>query len=507
MSDIDSSNSIGSQVLYPIKRPLPADLNNAQFDDLVDMAILRICDAAIGFEQPPPRLFPMAETIQGTYYTYEDWEVHGNMESEMGRMSYMFKKLPERGIPDSFLSTLKLLLSSDQVLKSWNLVKSQLLKQINAEICGIGLGMLKQKLTTTKYTRKADFITIPMECRSGKRGSTYASELWNRALNEIAFFAAGGNLKYAREFLEISALLRDPLGGLKKPFDKATNLFIRMMKFLSDFSQTSLHRQLTLVNWRHAAAQASHEAIFLASPLLEDISYIHFTCHQQLPYAYVTLDELPRSEFSNPLHVLHMIEEILNSKGPQGDDFSVVPIAVASYPSLSKGPDQLQPVIIDGNHRATAIMTLRLFAEHPLAVTTGSLHKALDIFCNDHGLGQKWTVDLASVIKLLHESTYYIGLVKERAVDVQYFRQVQRIPALVVEEDHFHTACLQRPGYKTRPRLLLPIHQALYNDDMLGFAFPQSGQVHGRAMGFKRLPLVRSSGNENISNPSYSTER
>ena len=72
MSDSDVSSSTESQVLYPIKRALPADLNHAKFEDLVDIAVLRICDAAIGFEQPPTRLFPMAETVKGAYYTYED---------------------------------------------------------------------------------------------------------------------------------------------------------------------------------------------------------------------------------------------------------------------------------------------------------------------------------------------------------------------------------------------------------------------------------------------------
>lgn len=493
-------------MLYPIRRALPADLNHAKFEDLVDMAILRICDAAIGFEQPPPRLFPMAETVQGTYYTYEDWETHGNMELEMGRTSYMLSKLPERGIPDALLCTLMPVISSDQVLKTWKLVLIQLLDHIDEEIRGVKLSMIRQKSQTAGYNRKSDFMVTPMEYRTGNEASKYGSELWERSLHEIAFSAAKGNFEHVREFLQISAFLRDPLGGLKKPFDKAISIFTQMMTFLADFSQTSLDRPITQLGWRYAAAQASQEAIFLVSPLLEDISYVHFTCHQQLPYAYVRLDQLPRSEFSKPLHVLQMIEDILISKSPQSrDNFSVAPVAVASYPSLSEGSYRLQSVIIDGNHRATAIMVLRLFAEYPLAVTTEDFYDMLHKFCYEHGLGRKWNVDLADVIEHLHDSAYYTTLVKDRALDVQQFREIEQIPALVVEEDNFHTACLQRPGYKTRPRLLLPIHQAIYNDDKLGFAFPQSGQVHGRTMGFKSLPLIRSPGNERVQKFLYST--
>ncbi|KAG8525202.1 uncharacterized protein KY384_008846 [Bacidia gigantensis] len=147
-------------------------------------------------------------------------------------------------------------------------------------------------------------------------------------------------------------------------------------------------------------------------------------------------------------------------------------------------------VIIDGNHRATATMVLRLIAERPTALTTPDHAVELDAFCTSHGLGLKWKVDLAEVLAAIRGSRC-AALVWSKMGLVERFRDVQTIPALVVREDHFHTACQQRPALEGRPRLLLPIHQALYNDEKLSLAFPQAGQVHGRAVGFKAMPLVK----------------
>ncbi|KAK1143467.1 hypothetical protein N8T08_006273 [Aspergillus melleus] len=243
-----------------------------------------------------------------------------------------------------------------------------------------------------------------------------------------------------------------------------------------------------------AVAQAAQEALFLSDPLLENIDFVHFSGHQQLPYVYVALNQLPRSEFSIPSHVLHIIEEMLTSAEQSAlHKCEIAPISVASYPSLPLGKGKHTTVIIDGNHRATATMVLRLIALEPVVLKTQDPGDVLSSFCADHGLSLKWKIDLADVLAAIRDSPCST-LIRAKMHLVRNFRTVETIPALVVREDNFFTACQQRPALGNRPRLLLPIHQAIYNDEKLKFAFPQSGQVHGRAVGFKPMPLLHSPG-------------
>lgn len=479
------------RTVSPKRRFLPPDIATPRFGDLVDLALLRVYDAASSLEVRPPRLFPTVETVFGKYHAQDDWPIHGDLETEMGRLGYMLSNLPERGIPTSCTATIRLVLSSAPVLPAWKQTLPQLKNQIAEEIRWVIHQMQKQHRLKMSCYQKSGFIAIPVDYRTDTAASGYAIQLCERSLSEIVVQVSNGHFEQAKAFLQIFTFLKDPLGGLESVFDKAVDLFAYMMASLASSARQTPGFPVNRAGWHAAAAQAAQEALFLASPLLEHIDYIHFTGHQQLPYVYVSLDQLPRSEFSIPEHVLRIIEEILNIESSQIEgSCPIAPISVSSYPALPFEHGKQMTVIIDGNHRATATMVLRLIAEHQVAWTTKEPGEVLDAFCTDHALGPKWKVDLAEVLETLRGS-HCAALVQRKMDLVENFRNVNTIPALVVREDNFHTVCQQRPALGNRPRLLLPIHQALYNDEKLNFAFPQAGQVHGRAIGFKPMPLIR----------------
>ncbi|KAL8767044.1 MAG: hypothetical protein Q9209_006338 [Squamulea sp. 1 TL-2023] len=488
---IRSQRKSRSHKVSPATRLLPPDNAHPKFKDLVDLALLRVSDAATILETRPPRLFPTTETVFASYYTHDDWLIHGDLETELGRMRHMLLNLPERGMPTTCITPVRSVLSSGSVLNAWERMLPRLKTKISGETQWVTTMMRNQQRSSNSYHQKSTFVTIPIDYRTDAAASGYGLQLWETSLSEFAAQVSNGYVHQAKAFLQIFAYLKDPLGGLQSVSDKAVSLFAFMMTFLASSACQIAGRSLIPTTWQAAVAQAAQEALFLACPLLETISYIHFTGHQQLPYVYVELDQLPRSEFSIPEHVLHIVEEILTMEFP-GNEGScpIAPISISTYPALPLEQGKQMTVIIDGNHRATATMVLRMIAEYPVALNTREWGEVLDAFCTDHGLGAKWKVDLAEVVGKLNES-HFVQLLCSKMELVQRFRNVRTIPALVVREDHFHTACQQRPALEHRPRLLLPIHQALYNDEELSLAFPQAGQVHGCAVGFKAMPLIQ----------------
>ncbi|KAI9044049.1 uncharacterized protein KD926_001871 [Aspergillus affinis] len=480
-----NKGSGAEHTLLPASRLMPPDLSSPTFDDLLHLALFRVCDAALCLDTRPPRLFPTAETVFGRYFTVDDWRMHGDLETAMGRMNYMLSDLPERGVPASCHPAISSVLSSSSVLATWRKFVHRLECHAKEESEWI-IGQMQSQQSNSTHFAKSDFITAPVDYRTIPSASEHAMALWHRSLSEIALQVSQDHFEDAKSFLQIFAFLKDPLGGLESNFERAVPLFVYLM--------ASLDRGLlALSNSFAAVAQAAQEALFLSDPLLENVNYVHFSGHQQLPYVYVALNQLPRSEFSIPGHVLHIIEEMLASAEQSAfQTCEIAPISVASYPSLPIGQGKHTTVIIDGNHRATATMVLRLIAMHPVVLKTQNADDVLSAFCADHGLSLKWKIDLADVLAAIRDSPC-CTLIRAKMHLVQNFRTVDTIPALVVREDNFFTACQQRPALRDRPRLLLPIHQALYNDEKLKFAFPQAGQVHGRAVGFKPMPLLHSS--------------
>lgn len=475
-------------IVRPVKRRLLCDLIAPKFEDLVDLGLLRVVDAAFPGAEHPPRLFATAETVLGRFFTRDDWLEYGNLETEMGRMRYMFSELPERGIPTAFLGLVCAILSSGSVLNAWQEAESQIYEIAECEIKWILSEMRRQQATRhTPQNRKSSCLATPVDYRADSSLKYIAPLLWKRALAEIITQTSKRQFHRVGEFLQIFAFLKDPLGGIPSIGHSAKEIFNYLMDSLAN---SRLH--LSTTQWFAAAAQSAQEAIFLATPLLQDVEYIHFHGHQQLPYAYVELDSLSRSEFSISTHVVRIIEEILDDEGLKkgAGRCRIAPIAVAMYPALPPNQSQMRTIVIDGNHRATATMILRLIAEQSSSARPTRLsNEVLEKFCFEHGLGTKWKLDLADVLAALHGSPCEALILKKMDL-VKRFHSVEKIPALVVREDHFHTACQQRSHLKDRPRLLLPIHQAIYNDDLSHLAFPQAGQVHGRACGFRAMPLL-----------------
>ncbi|KAK2821763.1 hypothetical protein FQN49_007699 [Arthroderma sp. PD_2] len=393
-------------IISPATRFLPPDITTPKFEDLVDLALRRTFHAAYPLETLPPRIFPTTETVFATYHSLDDWLVHGDLETELGRMSYILSDLPERGIPARCIGTICSVLSSASVLTAWKRGYPRLKNEVAEEGRWIIHQMQKQQkhLSASCY-QKARFIAVPVDYKIDPTTSCNAIRLWERSLLEIVLQVSKGHLKHAEAFLQIFSFLKDPLGGLQGVFNKAVDLFIYMMTSLASSTRQTPGSPLAPMRWYAAVAQAAQEALFLASPLLENITYIHFTGHQQLSYIYVELDQLRRSEFSIPEHVLHIIEEILTIEFPQHEgSCPIAPISVSSYPALPIDEGKHMTVIIDGNHRATATMILRLIAENPAVLTTGVPGEVLDTFCTDHELGSKWKVDLAEVLEALRGS-------------------------------------------------------------------------------------------------------
>ena len=513
ISKIDSQSSSRSDIKLPIEMVLPLDIVDPRFRDMVDLALLRVFGAASLLEARPPRLFPTAETVLAKSFIHDDSFTHEDLEIEMGKMSYMLSNLPERGMPTECISLIRFVLSSVSVLTAWERTLLRLRNKIREEIQWVIQKMQEQQqqLNISSY-QKTRFIAIPVDYRTDATTSSYAIQLWERSLSEIVVEVSKGNFEHTKAFLQIFAFLKDPLGGLESVSDKAVDFMAYLTTFLASFVRQTGDHSLTRAKWHAAVTQAAQEALFLACPLLEHISYIHFAGHQQLPYVYVTLDQLPRSEFSIPEHVLQIIEEILTAGPlPNGESCPIAPITVCSYPTLPIEQGKHTTVILDGNHRATATMILRLIAEHSIALTTNeAAREALDAFCIDHNLGRKWKTDLSEVLETLLRGNHYYtatatALIRSKMDLVKRFQNLQHIPALVVREDDFFTECHQRPPLtmetptrrRRRRRLVLPIHQAIYNDDDLDFAFPQAGQVHGRAFGFKPMALLSSLSSKN----------
>jgi len=364
--------------------------------------------------------------------------------------------------------------------------------QTEAVLWDVIQNMNSSRPKVEEATSKSDLITTPKDYDTHPTVRNIFLRLWHYALLEISSELAQDWFIHTRQFLEIYAFLRDPIGGLRHSFGKQVDIF---RSIISAFrSRCSDSDDLSLDIWMAIVAQAAQESSFLAITHVDKIAYIHFNAHQQLPYIYIGLESLSRSEFSGPRQVLFIIEEILKSASTKDDGVcSVAPIAVATYPAFLTRRGKELTIIIDGNHRVTATVFLRFLAAHfrgafaPKTATVIAMRR----FCKMNYLGIKWQIDLMEVLNELYSShgRHVSDVIVSHQDLVKQFEEVKHIPALLVQEESFHTVCKQR-AKERRPKILLPMHQGLFNDERLGWAFPQAGQVHGRASGFKSMPLI-----------------
>jgi hypothetical protein len=167
-----------------------------------------------------------------------------------------------------------------------------------------------------------------VDYRTDNSARHIAPLLWKRSLSEIASQTLQGSFRHVGEFLQIFSFFKDSLSQLASVDAGVEKVFICIM---NGFFDSQL--RLSEAQWHAAIAQAAQEALFPATPLLKDVDHIHFHGHQQLPYAYVQLDLLSRSEFSIPKHVLRIIGEVLSDDTRQTDGLCrVAPVVVTIYP-------------------------------------------------------------------------------------------------------------------------------------------------------------------------------
>ncbi|KAI1169683.1 hypothetical protein F4777DRAFT_192762 [Nemania sp. FL0916] len=477
-------------IKQPLQRSAREQILNPGLDDFVKLAVQRMHYIVNPSEaEPQPIIFPLAESIRWEFFTKKDWDDFGNLESEHGRLNYTLTRYPERGPPMACEHILHQLLGEQSVLAQWCTFAPALETHAIAalhEVCR----QQQDGKSQQQYIAKADYVTLPVDYAVGEHASELSLKLWNRSLEEVASQMAKGCSAYFEQFLQVHAFLKDPIYGFQKPVKSQAKMFERLFR---DLEKTMSIASLNTKVVEQLAAQAAQESAFMTSPLLKKVSHVSFLAHHQLTYANVPLDSLARAEFSVPSHVLEVIEEMLLAAASNaGLACPIVPILATTRPAFSKKGEFLTP-IIDGNHRATAALLLRFLARQPLLADGVAVERRLLGYCTDHRLGQKWQIDLSDVLKELYTERY--GRLRHQLTSqsslLRRFATVQDIPALVVQEEDFHTICKQRSVGKLRPVLLHPFHQTLFNDDGLPFALPQkAGQTHGRPEVYRLLSLT-----------------
>lgn len=453
--------------------------------DMIAFALERISDIIEpDHDNPPPMLFPFPETLR---VTMEDRQQFKHIETEMDRVTFILTTHPERGVPLICKGEMESLLRQRSVLEEWSGIAQNIQRLGKAEL--VNAAQKQHRSDPCGDYSKLTFIAMPSDYEAV--GCPEMSlDLWTRSLCEMASQVAEKELSNTLQFLQIHAFLRDPICGLSKSFDNQVALFSLLLSSVQTLIQKNT---LDTEKLQRVVAQAAQESSYLSSPLLEYLTYIHVHDRHQLPYANIPLDSLSRAEFSVPSHVLEVVEEMISMVSAHGGHVcAIVPLLVASCPAFSSKQKDLF-FLIDGNHRATASMFLRFLAKQPLVPDCKLMSRYLFEYCKAHSLCKKWQIDLLDVLDQLYKNNNnnIYNLITSSQELVRKFAVISTIPALVVQEENFLTVCKQRSVGKSRPVLLHPFHQTLFNDENLLLALPgKAGQTHGRPEVFKLLPLL-----------------
>ena len=188
-----------------IRRPLPRllreDVPNPMFEDLIGLALTRMLHIVVpNSKNPPPRLFPLAESIRWEFFTLEDWNNFGDLETEHGRLTYTHPTYPERGAPSTSEDTLRSLLNQTSVLAEWPGVISTLKKHAMAALDFVYKIQCKGT-SGRELATKADYLTMSVDYDASKSSSEISLHLWKRSLREIAGHLAKGIYMGVLEFL------------------------------------------------------------------------------------------------------------------------------------------------------------------------------------------------------------------------------------------------------------------------------------------------------------------
>ncbi|KAF5539346.1 isopenicillin N epimerase [Fusarium phyllophilum] len=459
----------GQGVLGPpyqdIEKPTLAMLSN-----LAGSRLLRILRGTFSFD--PVSLFPTAGDVEAALTLTPEIQKHANMETS--KMAYMLSCIPRRRIPEIMASSISQLLGTEDVIENWPLRMNTLKNQSQILSRAIILEM-KAPRAPCKFTLdRNEFVSrvVPYETETHK--DNLSLKFWSRALVD---FTTKGRWSPARitSFLQIHAFLRDPVCGLRGNFKSRKDNFLKLLTNLTKELEES-GRAIR----EDVAAQLAAESSFLSQPLISNASCVHFSYDQQLIYSYVDISDMARSEFSCPEIVVGMIGDILNSRS--GDEILIAPIAVANIHPVCSSHDSRQ-VIIDGNNRITTLTFLKFVSIYGLS----KLEEAEDNlreYCRDSGFGPVYFVDFCAVLQMLRNNAVHVLSQLQTGATLGHFNNITQVPCLITEEASFITKVLVNGE-----EIAQPIHQAIFATDDLLVALPAKMQCHGRAKGFKALPV------------------
>ena len=470
---IDTCTSGVSQRL-PLPRKAADDIRWPSFDVLSRLSMDRILYSGGFLKEPPSLLFPTAETEYGQYFPSTDWEEFGNLETEKARLTYTLARYPCRGIPSASLPLIDNLLSNHCVLEGWSSHLCELLKDQ-------GVAFLTQSLHDVRDWK--DSNTLPTY-ETNTQSATLSSSLWKRALESISRNLQNPEKSIQESiiaFIQIHAFLKDPIDGLRRCFNLQLDIFVDLLAELQ--KQTAKDPLIDSAQESETVlAQLAQESSFLAIPKIRKVAYLHFSGHQQLPYAYVTVRKLHRTELCTPSRVLEIARELLANTAEQGS-CEVAPITVTYQPAVQALERRLK-VIVDGNNRFMAILLLQFLSYRKLAGDDAEIQ----LFFRKHEYNEQWHSELKEVLKALTQQKALSNLLQEHVNPLRYFKSVVRIPALVVQEAEFHTILTTSKTEGGRNILLQPAQQTICAISS-SVAINPKGQSHGRPRGYCPLPL------------------
>ncbi|KAF4987750.1 hypothetical protein FGRMN_10174 [Fusarium graminum] len=465
----------GRQSFYP-EKPYQ-DIENPTSRQLICLAQSRLKRIVTGnFASYPLSIFP---TVGGSHVEslLDDKPKYQHVNLEASKMAYMLSRLPRRRIPQTMVSSVEQLLEVDDVIEKWHSWVGDFKEQAEMVHQAIVFAMKTSK-TPIKFPDNAEeFVSRVIPYETERHDKNVSLALWRRALVD---FTAGRQSCPERvtAFLQIHSFLKDPVGGLCGNFNSATDSFLSLFNSLRpEINFEKVVKQ----TWEETVVQLAFESSFLSQPLISEACYVHFEEDQQLVYSYADMFSLGRSEFACPEIVVRMMDEILGSDSTS--ECCVAPIAVTHCHSVCSS-DGARAIIIDGNNRITTLTFLRFVAIYGLPQPE-RLEDDLRDHCRDTGLGPVSFVDFCAVAKMLQNSALATLKKIQSSACLSRFQDIRQVPVLITEEASFFT----KLHVGNEEDIAQPVHQAIFATDELLVALPGKIQSHGRAKGFKAMPI------------------
>ncbi|KAF5561496.1 isopenicillin N epimerase [Fusarium napiforme] len=458
---------------HGVPRPLYQDIEKptlAMLCSLSESRLLRILNGT--FSLDPVSLFPTAGDCEVALTSTSEFQKHANLETS--KMAYMLSCIPRRRIPQIMSSCVSQLLETEDVIENWPLRMNTLRNQAQILSRAIIFEMNAPKSSANFAVDGNEFVSRVVPYETETREENLSLKFWGRALTD---FTTKGRWSSGRivSFLQIHAFLRDPVCGLRTDFESQRDNFLKLLTSLTK----ELEKSSPTIR-EDVAAQLAAESSFLSQPLVSKASCVHLSEDQQLVYSYVEISDMARSEFSCPEIVIGMIGDIINCRSR--DKIRIAPIAVANIHPVCSSHDSRQ-VIIDGNNRITTLTFLKFVSIYGLS-NLAEAEDNLREYCRDSGFGPVYFVDFCAVLDMLRNKAVHILSQLKTGAHLGHFKHITQVPCLITQEASFITKVLVNGE-----EIAQPIHQSVFATDDLLVAVPAKMQCHGRAKGFKALPV------------------